>query len=260
MQEFPIPITNLGNLYINGLNLNYETTTTISVSTGMARDSSDTYDIVNAQTLPLNGAINGVNGLDTGTLAANLVYYVFLIYDYTHTNLPAALLSLSKDEPVMPSLNGVTYAASRRIGSVVTNGSSQFRTFYSIGINNQRYVQFDSPITVLNAGTSATFANVQLKPYLPFLENSAYFNALYTPTTASSTANIRSFRSGATAGNCPITLRGNVNAVQINFNMLKIACLLDNSNESLATTIGISYSVTASDILTLQLVGYEENL
>jgi hypothetical protein len=260
MQEFPIPIVNLSNLYINGLNLLYETPTTISVGTGMARDSSDTYDIVNNESLTLNGAVNGANGLDTGSLSGNKLYYVFIIYDYSNTNLPAALLSLSKDSPVMPSLNGVTYAAYRRIGCVATDGTSEFRKFYTMGVSSQRYVQFDTPITVLTAGSSTTFSGIQLKAFIPFVETTVYLNAKYTPVTAASTANIRPLRSTVAAGSCPITLKGNVSAVDINFNMLKVGCLLNDVDPSLAVSVGFSYSVTASDSLTLELVGYDESL
>ena len=59
---------------------------------------------------------NGVNGLDTGTLAASTWYYVYVIYNGTTT---AGLFSLSSTSPTLPS--GYTYFA--RVGAVRTDSS-----------------------------------------------------------------------------------------------------------------------------------------
>jgi hypothetical protein len=59
---------------------------------------------------------NGVNGLDTGTLAASTWYYVYVIYNGTTT---AGLFSLSSTSPTLPS--GYTYSA--RVGAVRTDSS-----------------------------------------------------------------------------------------------------------------------------------------
>ena len=78
--------------------------------------------------LQLNFAINGANGLDTGTFAASTVYYVWLIDNGT---TPAALASLSSTAPTMPS--GYTYKcrlsadysdSSTHLGSIVTLGDT----------------------------------------------------------------------------------------------------------------------------------------
>jgi hypothetical protein len=64
---------------------------------------------------------SGVNGLDTGSVAANTWYAVFAIYNPT-TKTTAALLSTSTTSPTLPS--GYTYLT--RVGWMRTSASSQF--------------------------------------------------------------------------------------------------------------------------------------
>lgn len=66
--------------------------------------------------LTINSAASGVNGLDTGSLAANTWYSVWVIHDGTNT---AGLLSLSASAPTMPG--GYTYKA--RVGWIRTDGT-----------------------------------------------------------------------------------------------------------------------------------------
>lgn len=74
----------------------------------------------------INAATNGANGLDTGSLAANTIYNVFLISNGSGV---AGLLSLSATAPVTPAGYNLKY----RVGSLPTNGASQFYAMEGIG-------------------------------------------------------------------------------------------------------------------------------
>lgn len=79
----------------------------------------------------INAAVVGANGIDTGALAANTWYYMWMI---GNGNSIAGLLSLSSTAPTMP----IGYSYRYRVGAVRTNGSSQLLRFIQRG-NNTRY-------------------------------------------------------------------------------------------------------------------------
>lgn len=68
--------------------------------------------------LTINFAVNGANGLDTGSIGVSSEYYIWLIDNGAAV---AGLASTSSTSPVLPS----GYSYSCRVGSAVTNGSSQ---------------------------------------------------------------------------------------------------------------------------------------
>lgn len=67
----------------------------------------------------INAATTGANALDTGALAANTWYYVWLI---SSGNFVAGLLSLSATAPTMPA----TYTHKIRVGAMKTGAASTF--------------------------------------------------------------------------------------------------------------------------------------
>jgi hypothetical protein len=106
--------------------------TTFSVSAGMAADST------NVDMMVLSSAISKTTGawavgtgngaLDTGAIAANTWYHFYLI-KRVDTGLVDPLISLSATAPTLPT----NYTLSRRIGSRITNGSSQWASFTQDG-------------------------------------------------------------------------------------------------------------------------------
>lgn len=89
--------------------------------------------------ITLNAATTGVNGLDTGSLAANTWYYIFLISDGATV---ASLLSLSSTAPTMPT--GYIYRS--RIGAQRTGGAATFNRVIQKG-NRARYVVVTGSVT-----------------------------------------------------------------------------------------------------------------
>jgi len=74
-------------------------------------------------------AVGSGNGaLDTSTVSPSTWYHVFLI-KRTDTGVVDVLFSLSPTSPTLPT----NYTLSRRIGSIKTNGSSQWTAFTQTG-------------------------------------------------------------------------------------------------------------------------------
>lgn len=176
------PIYFNATVYKQGLGISVASNTTLTIASGVARSIADDADLnlgdffgysasPQANTT-LNAAVNGVNGLDTGTLAASTVYNVFVIGDLAGYNPTATLLSLSQTAPLLPSSASAGifpsgYNTFRHIGFAVTNASTQFIVMLQSGIGSVVYYKFNVPIEVLTAGTSATQAAVDLSAVVP---------------------------------------------------------------------------------------------
>lgn len=116
----------------------------------------------------LDTAGTGVNGLDTGSLASNTWYYIYLIIDLGSSAIGTSptfntLLSLNSTSPTLPS--GYDYSV--RIGAIRTKSTvEEFRQFYqsdnSVYYTNTSIVDTpsDADCNVLLAGTVTTFTNV----------------------------------------------------------------------------------------------------
>src|SRR5580658_10166225 len=84
--------------YINGLQISNDATTPntlLDIGPGSCLDSTGTFQLNSNSTIVINAAVNGLNGLDTGTFAASTVYAVYVVWDPV-TNLPTgAMISKS---------------------------------------------------------------------------------------------------------------------------------------------------------------------
>lgn len=192
------PVSNLPSLYMNKLVLSYLTTTTLSVGVGQCRDSNNVMDLVVSATLTINGAVNGANGLDTGSLAASTWYYIYVIGDSSAFNPAAALVSLSATAPTLPT----GYDSFRMIGANVTNSSSQFTNFYQAdGLDsNVRTFWYDSMPTLFT-GNATSFTSTSVAAGIPPLAYTVgLFSVSYTGATAANTVNFRVTGSSATSG------------------------------------------------------------
>jgi len=232
------------NLYIDGLAVAWGSNTTLTVAAGKCRDSSDAFDMTLAASATINAAVNGVNGLDTGSFAASKVYAVLLIGDSRGFNATKCLLSLSATAPTMP----FGYDIIRRIGWAVTDSSTHFILAYQSGSGKERLYSFDAPIASVSAGTSATFAAIDCSTYLPAVENlPVKLLVAVTPTAASDSANVRPGGSSATTGSY---IAGSV-ATKINSGELSVIAKLVSSVPK------YEYKVTGSvDISVVSFVDY----
>jgi len=235
------------NLYVDNLAITRTGNTTLTIGTGACRDPDNTQDINVAATITIDASVNGVNGLDTGSLANSTWYRVFLIADPQGFNPVKGLVSTSAT-PVMPA----GYGLLKRIGWMKTNGSAQFLAVYISGNSKLKFYQWDVPISVLAGGSSTSFLAAALSGGMPPQATPVYLNALYTPALAANTASVRPTGSSAAALSCPIEFKGQVNTVPLKQSMIKFLPQLATGAPSL------DYIVTASDTLTLTVAGFED--
>jgi hypothetical protein len=194
-------------LYINEIKVSNDATTPntkVDVSAGMCRDSSDVFymnlgnfnGFLNGSISPnsatvIDATINGVNGLDTGSLAASKVYLVYVIGDPINANPTACILSLALPSvgPLMPT----GYSIYRHVGYIMTDGSSHFLLGYNSGNSNARTFLYDAPhATSVTAGTSATYAPINLSTMVPSVNNiPVFFQVNWTANAAADTFNMQ---------------------------------------------------------------------
>jgi len=176
-------------LYMTGLNLTVGTTT-LTVSSGRCRDSSNEFDMVLGASTALNGAVNGLNGLDTSSLAASTWYYLYLIADpngYAPTGLILST-SASGSGIVMPNstIPGGSYSISKWLYAIVTNSSAEFvpQTVFS-NANGEKVHFYTSGVKVLTDGGSTGGADIDLSPAVPPINPILYkINTNFTADTA----------------------------------------------------------------------------
>jgi len=140
--------------YLAGLALSNDGSTPntkIDVAAGTAADDTNTV-MMSSGTLTCDFTTTGANGLDTGSLAAGKWYHVWLIDKADGTDAcfgdRADLAGLS---PTLPS----GYSYKRRLGSVLTDGSSHIIAFVERGDT----VLWKSPVLDQNNTTISTSAS-----------------------------------------------------------------------------------------------------
>jgi len=138
--------------YLSGLTLSTAgSSATFGIAAGGANDtaSGGMMVLASAYTKTTSAwAVGSGNGaLDTSTIAINSWYHVFLI-KRTDTGVVDVLFSLSPTSPTLPT----NYTLSRRIGSMKTNGSSQWTSFTQTG---DAFV-WAASVTDVSAGTPST--------------------------------------------------------------------------------------------------------
>ena len=189
-----VPVVNLGNLYIQGLGMSFVTGgLTLGVAAGQARDGTNTNDLVLQAPVVINTAAAGVvNGLDTGTLAANTMYAVYVIGSSNsaiagsngNSPLPAnsgpavgCLMSKSFTSPALP----FGYDMCRRIGAVLTSGSSLILDFTQAGNGTTRAFWYaDNVPTAVSAGNATAFTAISLAASVPVTAGAATFECILT--------------------------------------------------------------------------------
>lgn len=258
----------LPHLYIQGLSIAPASTTVLSVAPGAARDSTNSIDmVVGLQNyfgidnpavqfngyqagLFINSAVNGVNGLDTGTIAASTQYAIYLIGDSRNYNNTAAVLSLTSNAgPIMPA----GYDSYRLIGFMQTDGSSHFvyATHKPQNIAGL-LTYFNNPgVSVLSGGNATSFTAIDLTtssaiPTTTLPNVIVTFLATFTPVAAGDVAQFRPTGSSATA-NLPTIVGAAAGIAQTQY--IQVIAGVGSSKPE------IDYLVTSgSDSLSLQVV------
>jgi len=141
---------------------------------------------VTSVNLTISTGSNGANALDTGSVAAQTWYFVYVIYNSTSTTV-AGLISLSATSPTLPS--GYTYYA--RVGAVVTDASTNLLHTLQLG-NRAQYVCTATASTTSTGGNTPyppVFANATAGTYSStspvLVAVTAVGTSCFAPTTAS---------------------------------------------------------------------------
>lgn len=130
----------------------------VDIASGQCRDIGDTADLLLGVSITKRldaawSAGTGQGGLDAGTKAADTAYHVWIIGRSDNSQVDA-LFSTSATNPTMPS----GYTRKRRVGCVVTDGSSNLRAFRQVGGWFQYKGSFPQPVNnqSLTGGSAAT--------------------------------------------------------------------------------------------------------
>ena len=242
-----IPVVNASNTYVDGLEMAWTADETISIAAGRARDSSDVNDIIVDAALSGSNIVAGVNGLDTGTVAASTMYAVYVIGSSLGVVSPAGLMSLaSSATPTLP----FQYDEYRRIGWVLTDGTSDNLLFWQYGSDKTRQYYYDVGISELSGGSSATYAAVDLASSVPPIATNVIMDVAYTPNGATDVAEFLPFGSSATNG----IVRFGYGVAGAQVGQAVIPCQLDSGVPK------IQYKVTSGDALTLLTSGFYDYL
>jgi hypothetical protein len=247
MSDFT-PVISLPVKNISGLNLEFASLTSIKVYPGECWDSANVHSLVLPEMVTIDATRNGANGLDTGSLAAAKTYYIYVIGDSSKHNLPKTIMSLSAS-PYLP----YGYDIVRRIGWWRTDGSSEFWSILQSGNGNLRHYFIDAPLNVLTDGASITYANVDLSPIVPPVDNVVVgLKASFTPATAAT--NLGYMRTFGSSADSLWQVNAEVDAVK-QITHLPVLAKLDSGVPK------IQYKVTnASDKLTLDVMYFIDNL
>jgi hypothetical protein len=205
--------------YAYGLGLSNNATTPntkLDVAAGSVLDSSKTFQLNLDASVTINAA---VNGLDTGSLAASKLYYVYLIAGTSSGYVPGAMISLSST-PLMP----YGYDAYAVIGYVATGAGSTFlKGYWTDDKSSLRTFMYDAPqATAITAGNATSYTAIDLSALVPAVANTPVFvDSALTPSAASQTLKLQP---AAGTGDA-VTITGQVNAVIVSSQSLVMATL-----------------------------------
>jgi len=161
----------------------YQTKFEIRSFRGISGDGSFHFNITSI--LIVNSGTIGANGIDTGALAANKNYYIWVIGDSNGIKANAGLLSLKNGlngNPTMPT----GYDKKRLVGSITTDATPHFRPIRKVN----DLVFLCDPYGYVNTSSSFVEANMDIGPYTSYFARKALLNT-FINTSGSVDANAR---------------------------------------------------------------------
>lgn len=237
--------------YFNGLLISNDATTPntkLDIAVGTCLDSTATYQLSLTSPVVINAASNGLNGLDTGSLAASKVYSVYLVADPVSQQATGAMISLAAT-PLLP----FGYSAFALIGYITTDSSSHFLPgYWTDNDSATRKFIYDAPqATAVTAGNATSYTAVDLSALVPNLSNfPVYINYAFTPGAASRTLKMQ----GAASTGDQIIVTGQVTSVVVSGQSPVWAQTASSKPE-------INYVVSnAGDAVAINVAGYEFTL
>lgn len=182
--------------YVNGFAISNDATTPntkLDVGIGSILDSTGVYQIIMDTAVVIDATSNGINGLDTGSLAASTVYSVYVVGDPVDSNVTGCMVSASTTAPLLP----FGYSVYAKIGYVTTDSSSHFlKGYWQTGNSSSRLFTYDAPILCINAGNQTSYTGVALTTFVPAVNNTPvtiYSN--FAANAAGNTLNYQGYNS-----------------------------------------------------------------
>ena len=167
------------------IKLTYLTAATFQIDAGSrVRSSDDSVDIVFSSNTTVNITTSGVNGLDTGSEAANTWYYLYAIYN--PATLTSALILSTVNESDTGSITLPSgYTKKRQLKFAVRNdASSDFKNFEYFNNGKILYnsssgdgiANWGSVTNTLGAGlTSTSFVDLSAAAFIPAVSRLGIF-------------------------------------------------------------------------------------
>jgi hypothetical protein len=223
----------------------------LNIAPGSALDVTGSFQVSSNSTIQINAAVNGLNGLDTGTFAASKIYAVYLVWDPVTNQPTGAMLSLSYTQPLIP----FGYSAFLLIGYATTDSSVHFlKGYWTAGNTSIRTFTYDAFFaTAVTAGASTSYANVNLIQKVPNINNTPV--SIYTNFSGNAAGDTLSLQSGNGVGDQAIITAQVVTATA---HMTTLTTLLAQSVViSTVSSPVINYKVSSgSDAVAVSVAGY----
>lgn len=236
--------------YVNGLELAITGDETVTIAAGQCRDADDNFQVISEDTITVTNTVNGVNGLDTGDVANNTLYAVYLIADLIGANVPAGLMSLASNAvPLMP----YGYNAYRLLGWVRTDATADNLAGKFYGHGSERVFMYDVHLaTAITAGAATTYTAVSLANAVPAEDSLPVIVGVdMTPSAAGRIMSLQPY--GGTGDE--VSLTGQVATVHVTGNVEVLAGL--NSG---VPSINYKWSAGGGDAVALTVAGYRYSL
>jgi hypothetical protein len=239
----------LSSLYVDNLILSVTSSTTLTLGSGAARDSTNSVDIVLEDSILIDTDIVGAGGIDTGSLAPNSWYYIYVIGSSLNQKQPSALVSLSATAPQLP----LGYDCYRRVGVALTTSPTAFIILWQEGTGKNRKYTIESSSPVLNAGQQTTFTAFSLINGVPPLNSTTVtMTYSFSVETANNTFSLNTGASGSS--NSTVVINNTTTSHPVRGEIEMVATLVNN----LPT---MKYKVTQSgDELSLSVIAFNDYL
>lgn len=236
--------------YFNGLGISNNAiipNTKLDVATGSCLDSTGTFQLTLSTAVVINAASNGLNGLDTDSLAASTVYNVFIVADPVTQQTSGAMISASTI-PLLP----YGYSAYALIGYVTTDASAHFLAgYWSDNDSARRTFTYDAPIIALSGGTQTSYTGVALTSFVPPVANTPV--VIYSNFTANAAADIENLQGYNSTGDAVTIIAPVAGATAHTTSQNTVLAQLNTAAPS------IKYKVSAGS-LSLYVCGYTFDL
>lgn len=246
------PYSSFMPFYFNGLAISNDATTPntkLDIAAGSCLDSTGTFQMTLAAPVVINGASNGLNGLDTGSLVLSTVYAVYLVSDPVTQLATGAMISTSLTGPLMP----FGYSAWSLIGYIATDASVHFlKGYWKDNDSASRLFLFDAPqATAVTAGAATGYTGVALTKWVPAVPNlEVIINTSFVPAAASRVLDLQ----GGNATGDQVVITGQVAAVVVTSQKLLMSQLVTGVPT-------INYKVSNADSnVAVNVAGYRFDL